>query len=166
MLKVLCVFGTRPEAVKMAPVVAELKRRSAQFQCIVCITAQHREMLDDVLDLFTITPDYDLDVMREAQSPAYVAAAVLTKLETVLKEERPDWILVQGDTTTTMAAALAAFYLRVRVGDILPRSLTYDVNVGVRFLSPGIAAQRTRPLVLSRIRARVFTVTVGVRFGF
>ncbi len=118
MLKVLCVFGTRPEAIKLAPVVAELKRRGDRFACTVCVTAQHREMLDDVLRLFAIAPDYDLDVMREAQSPAYVAAAVLTKLEAVLKEERPDWMLVQGDTTTTMAAALAAFYQRVRVGHV------------------------------------------------
>lgn len=118
MLKVLCVFGTRPEAIKLAPVISELKRRGDQFVCRVCVTAQHREMLDDVLRLFAIAPDYDLDVMREAQSPAYVAAAVLTKLEAVVKEERPDWILVQGDTTTTMAAALAAFYQRVRVGHV------------------------------------------------
>lgn len=118
MLKVLCVFGTRPEAVKMAPVVGELKRRRDQFRCTVCVTAQHREMLDDVLRLFAIAPDHDLDVMREAQSLGYVTAAVLTRLEAVLDEEKPDWVLVQGDTTTTMATALAAFYQRVRVGHV------------------------------------------------
>ena len=118
MLNLLCVFGTRPEAIKMAPVVGELKRWADRFRCKVCVTAQHRQMLDDVLHLFAITPDYDLDVMREAQSPGYVAAAVFTKLEAVLHKEKPDWVLVQGDTTTTMAAALAAFYQRVRVGHV------------------------------------------------
>lgn len=118
MLKVLSVFGTRPEAVKMAPVVAELKRRDDQFRCTVCVTAQHREMLDDVLRLFAITPDYDLDVMREAQSLGYVTAAVLTRLEAVFDRDKPDWVLVQGDTTTAMATSLAAFYQRMHVGHV------------------------------------------------
>lgn len=118
MLKVLSVFGTRPEAIKMAPVVAELRRRPGAVASRVCVTAQHREMLDDVLDLFGIRPDHDLEVMQEAQTPAYVAAAVLTGLEPVLEEEAPDWVLVQGDTTTTMAAAIAAFYRRIRVGHV------------------------------------------------
>jgi UDP-N-acetylglucosamine 2-epimerase (non-hydrolysing) len=118
LLKVLCVFGTRPETIKMAPVVAELSRRSEEFDCRVCVTAQHRGMLDDLLKLFAITPQHDLDVMRQAQTPSYVAAAVLTGLEAVLAQERPDWLLIQGDTTTAMAAALAAFHNRVRVGHI------------------------------------------------
>ena len=118
MQKVLCVFGTRPETIKMAPVVAELSRRPAEFDCRVCVTAQHRAMLDDLLQLFAIRPDHDLDVMREAQTPSYVAAAVLTGLEAVLEAENPDWLLIQGDTTTAMAAALAAFHRRVRVGHI------------------------------------------------
>lgn len=117
-LKVLCVFGTRPEAIKMAPVISALRRDPDRFLCRVCITAQHRELLDDVLRLFDIAPDHDLNVMRQAQSPAYVTAAVLTGLEAVLAEEQPDWILVQGDTSTTMAASLAAFYQRVKVGHV------------------------------------------------
>jgi len=117
-LKVLCVFGTRPEAIKMAPVIAELRRDADRFLCRVCVTHQHRELLDDVLRLFDIVPDHDLNVMRQAQSPAYVTAAVLTGLEAVLAEEQPHWILVQGDTSTTMAASLAAFYQRVKVGHV------------------------------------------------
>lgn len=117
-LIVICIFGTRPEAIKMAPVVAELRRRSDSFTPSVCVTAQHREMLDDVLDLFDIVADHDLDVMQDAQTPGYVAASVLKRLETILEAERPDWILVQGDTTTTMAAALSGFYNRVKVGHI------------------------------------------------
>lgn len=117
-VSVLAVFGTRPEAIKMAPVVAELRRRSDSFRPSVCVTAQHRQMLDDVLDLFDIVPDHDLDIMQDAQTPGYVAANVLMRLETILEAERPDWVLVQGDTTTTMAAALSGFYNRVKVGHI------------------------------------------------
>lgn len=102
----------------MAPLISELRTASRRFVCKVCITAQHRELLDDVLRLFDIVPDHDLDVMREAQSPAYVTAAVLTRLEAVLSEEQPHWVLVQGDTTTTMAASLAAFYQNVRIGHV------------------------------------------------
>ncbi|WP_322799226.1 non-hydrolyzing UDP-N-acetylglucosamine 2-epimerase [Thermoflexus sp.] len=116
-MKVLCVFGTRPEAIKMAPVVQELRRRP-EVECRVCVTAQHRQMLDQVLHLFNIVPDYDLNVMGENQSPTQVAAAVLARLEPVLRGERPDWVLVQGDTTTVAAASLAAFYARVKVGHV------------------------------------------------
>ena len=117
-LKVLSVFGTRPEAVKMAPVILELARRPHDLESRVCVTAQHRDMLDGVLSLFNICPDYDLDIMRPNQSLSYVTAAVLTQLEPILTEERPDWLLVQGDTTTALAAALAAFYQRIKVGHI------------------------------------------------
>jgi UDP-N-acetylglucosamine 2-epimerase (non-hydrolysing) len=117
-LKVLTVFGTRPEAIKMAPVVMELVRRSSQFISRVCVTAQHREMLDQVLDLFGITPDYDLNIMQNNQTPTQVAASVLAGMEPILEQERPDWVLVQGDTTTVAAAAWAAFYGRVRVGHV------------------------------------------------
>ncbi|MGH2819188.1 MAG: non-hydrolyzing UDP-N-acetylglucosamine 2-epimerase [Actinomycetota bacterium] len=117
-MKVLSVFGTRPEAIKMAPVVRELERHPAHIESRVCVTGQHRTMLDQVLDLFGITPDHDLDVMRDGQSPTQVAARVMASLEPILKVERPDWILVQGDTTTVTAAALAAFYARVRVGHV------------------------------------------------
>jgi UDP-N-acetylglucosamine 2-epimerase (non-hydrolysing) len=117
-LKVLTVFGTRPEAVKLGPVIRELARYPERITSRVCVTAQHRDMLDQVLHIYGIRPDYDLDVMQDNQTPTQVAAAVLTGLEPVLLEERPDWVLVQGDTTTVAAAALGAFYARVRVGHV------------------------------------------------
>ncbi len=116
-LKVLTIFGTRPEAVKMAPVVQQL-RATPGVEAVVCVTAQHRQMLDQVLHLFQLQPDYDLNVMRPGQSLAQVTSSVLQGLEPVLAEVRPDWVLVQGDTTTTMAASLAAFYHGVRVGHV------------------------------------------------
>jgi UDP-N-acetylglucosamine 2-epimerase (non-hydrolysing) len=119
MLKVLSIVGTRPEAIKMAPVVRELERRRAcGVISRVCATAQHREMLDQVLEAFRVVPDYDLDLMRGARTPAQVASAALARLEPVLEAERPDWVLVQGDTTTVMAATVAAFYAGVRVGHV------------------------------------------------
>jgi len=124
----LIIFGTRPEAIKMAPVIRELQNR-AKVQPInvkVCVTAQHREMLDQVLRLFGITPDYDLNIMEENQTPTQVASAVLTKLETILLKEKPDWVLVQGDTTTVAAASLAAFYAGVRVGHVEAGLRTHD----------------------------------------
>ncbi|MGH2523459.1 MAG: non-hydrolyzing UDP-N-acetylglucosamine 2-epimerase [Anaerolineales bacterium] len=126
MINVLSVFGTRPEAIKMAPVIKELERHPAVVRSRVCVTAQHREMLDQVLALFAIQPDYDLDVMRAGQSPARVAAAVLQGLEPILARERPDWLLVQGDTTTVMAAALAGFYAHLRVGHVEAGLRTHD----------------------------------------
>jgi UDP-N-acetylglucosamine 2-epimerase (non-hydrolysing) len=117
-MKILSVFGTRPEAIKMAPVVKELSKHPAQITSRVCVTAQHRQMLDQVLRLFNIVPEYDLDIMQEGQSPAQVAAAVLSKLEQILLDEQPDWVLVQGDTTTVAAASLAAFYAGTRVGHV------------------------------------------------
>lgn len=117
-LRVLCVFGTRPEAIKMAPVVRELARHPGEIASRVCVTAQHRELLDEVLELFAITPDYDLDVMRSDQSPTAVAAEVLRGLEPVLADERPDWVLVQGDTTTAAMGAIAAFYAGARVAHV------------------------------------------------
>src|SRR5262249_4475867 len=127
-LKVLVVFGTRPEAIKLAPVIRELRRRSAQgaVQPVVCVTGQHREMLDQVLGLFRITPDYDLGIMETDQTPAGAASAVLAGLEPVLARERPDWALVQGDTVTVAAAALAAYYGGVRVGHVEAGLRTYD----------------------------------------
>jgi len=117
-LKVLSVFGTRPEAIKMAPVVRELQKYPERVRSVVCVTAQHREMLDQVLSLFGITPDYDLNIMEDNQTPIQVASAVLYRLEPILQKERPDWVLVQGDTTTVAAASLAAFYAGVKVGHI------------------------------------------------
>jgi UDP-N-acetylglucosamine 2-epimerase (non-hydrolysing) len=115
-LKVLTVFGTRPEAVKLGPVIRELARNPVSSR--VCVTAQHRDMLDQVLGVFGVQPDYDLDVMQANQTPTQVAAKVLEHLEPVLQEVKPDWVLVQGDTTTVAAAALAAFYARARVGHV------------------------------------------------
>lgn len=117
-MKVLCVFGTRPEAIKMAPVVRELQKRAGRIVAKVCVTAQHRTMLDQVLELFEIQPDYDLQVMQENQSLSYITAQVLRELEQVLSVEQPDWVLVQGDTTTTMAASLAAYYQRMKIGHV------------------------------------------------
>ncbi|MET0625886.1 MAG: UDP-N-acetylglucosamine 2-epimerase (non-hydrolyzing) [Pyrinomonadaceae bacterium] len=126
MLRVLSIVGTRPEAVKMAPVIRELARRAGRVRSRVCATAQHREMLDQVLSVFRVVPDYDLDLMRGARTPAQVASATLARLEPVLERERPDWILVQGDTTTVMAAAVAAFYAGVRVGHVEAGLRTHD----------------------------------------
>lgn len=119
-MKILFVFGTRPEAIKMAPVIHELKRRSAEsdLRSVVCVTAQHRQMLDQVLDLFNLVPDYDLDLMQDDQSPSQVTASAIPRLDTVLALEKPDWVLVQGDTTTTMVAALCSFYRRIKVGHV------------------------------------------------
>jgi UDP-N-acetylglucosamine 2-epimerase (non-hydrolysing) len=116
-MRVLSVFGTRPEAIKMAPVIRELERHP-DVGSTVCVTGQHRELLDDVLDTFAIEPHHDLDVMRAGQSPSGVAAAVMRELEPVLAEVRPDWVLVQGDTTTAAVGALAAFYGGARVAHI------------------------------------------------
>jgi UDP-N-acetylglucosamine 2-epimerase (non-hydrolysing) len=116
-MKVLSVFGTRPEAVKMAPVVQEFARTPGVVS-LVCVTAQHRQMLDQVLNLFKITPDVDLDLMQPNQSLAEVTAAVFTFLDPVLADIKPDWVLVQGDTTTVMATSLLAYYHRIRVGHV------------------------------------------------
>jgi UDP-N-acetylglucosamine 2-epimerase len=124
--RVLTVFGTRPEAIKMAPIIRRLYDVPS-VECTVCVTAQHREMLDQVLDLFSIRPDYDLDVMRQAQDLTYVTSAVLKGLQTVYEEVRPDWVLVQGDTTTTFGAALAAFYAKVPIAHVEAGLRTWNV---------------------------------------
>ena len=116
-LKVLSIFGTRPEAVKMAPVVNRLSV-TADIESTVCVTAQHRQMLDQVLDLFAINPDFDLDLMRPDQSLADLTATVIQGLDTIVRDTQPDWVLVQGDTTTVMAAGLLAYYHHVRVGHV------------------------------------------------
>jgi UDP-N-acetylglucosamine 2-epimerase (non-hydrolysing) len=115
--KILIVFGTRPEAIKLCPVLLNL-RRSAYFQVRVCVTAQHRSMLDQVLAAFDVTPDYDLDLMQPRQTLAQINARILAALEPVIKAGQPDMLLVQGDTTTTLAGALAAFYQHVPVGHV------------------------------------------------
>ena len=116
-MRILSVFGTRPEAIKMAPVVRRLAAAPG-VRSLVCVTGQHRQMLDQVLELFAIHPDHDLDLMRAGQGLTYVTTSVLERIGAVLRAERPDRILVQGDTTTTMAASLAAFYERIPVGHV------------------------------------------------
>ncbi len=116
--KVLTIIGTRPEAIKLAPIVAELKRRSDCFVQKVCVTAQHREMLDQVLDLFGIKPDHDLDIMEPSQTLADLTSKAITGLDGVVRRELPDVILVQGDTTTAFCGALAAHYNKIRVGHV------------------------------------------------
>lgn len=117
-MKVLSVFGTRPEAIKMAPVIKELEKFPGTVESVVCVTAQHRQMLDQVLDLFAITPAYDLDIMQPGQDLFDITGNVLRGLKVVLEKERPDVVLVHGDTTTTMVASLAAYYCRIRVGHV------------------------------------------------
>lgn len=116
--KVLCVVGTRPEAVKMAPVIHEFRRHRARADVRLCVTGQHRDLLDQVLRLFEIVPDHDLDIMRPDQSLTEVTTAVMTRLDAVIAADRPDWLVVQGDTTTAMAAALAAFHRRVPIAHV------------------------------------------------
>ncbi|MGD0708610.1 MAG: UDP-N-acetylglucosamine 2-epimerase (non-hydrolyzing) [Anaerolineaceae bacterium] len=124
-LQVLSVFGTRPEAVKMAPVLQKLAATPG-VESHVCVTAQHREMLDQVLSLFGIQPEIDLNLMRPNQSLAALTASIFTHLDLVLEKVKPDWVLVQGDTTTVMAAALAAYYRRIRVGHVEAGLRTHD----------------------------------------
>lgn len=127
MIKVMTVFGTRPEAIKMAPVVLELQKHADQIQTIVAVTAQHRQMLDQVLDLFQITPDYDLDIMSQGQTLYDITTKSLMGLKDVLAKEKPDLVLVHGDTTTTLAGALASYYQQVPVGHVEAGLRTGDI---------------------------------------
>lgn len=127
MKKVLSIFGTRPEAIKMAPVVKELEKYSEMFDSRVCVTAQHRQMLDQVLNLFEIRPEYDLDIMKPGQSLTDVTCNVLQGLVPVLEEFQPDVVLLHGDTTTTMAASLAAYYQKIAVGHVEAGLRTGDI---------------------------------------
>ncbi len=123
--KIITIFGTRPEAIKMAPLVKELEKRE-EIESKVCVTAQHRQMLDQVLEYFNIKPDYDLNIMKSKQSLTGITNRVLEGLEEVFKEEKPDMILVHGDTTTTFAGALAAFYQQIKVGHVEAGLRTFD----------------------------------------
>ena len=127
MKKVMLVFGTRPEAIKMAPLVKEFQKNPEDFETIVCVTGQHREMLDQVLTIFDIKPDYDLNIMKQGQDLYDVTARVLTGMRDVLKECKPDVVLVHGDTTTSTAAALAAFYQQIPVGHVEAGLRTHNV---------------------------------------
>ena len=125
MIKVMSIFGTRPEAIKMAPLVKELESRK-EIKSIVCVTAQHRQMLDQVLDTFEIVPDYDLNIMKQGQTLSDITSRALKGLEDVIIESKPDIVLVHGDTTTTFAGALAAFYNQVAIGHVEAGLRTYD----------------------------------------
>ena len=124
-IKVMLVFGTRPEAIKMAPLAIELKKHE-EFETLVCVTAQHREMLDQVLQIFNLDPDYDLDIMKERQTLVGITCRVLEGLDDVFKKEKPDIVLVHGDTSTSFVAALAAFYNQISVGHVEAGLRTYD----------------------------------------
>ena len=125
-IRVMTVFGTRPEAIKMCPLVLELRSRP-EIECIVCLTAQHRQMLDSVMEIFGIEGDYDLDIMRDRQTITGITVRILDKLDELLEEEKPDLILVHGDTSTTFASALAAFYHKIPVGHVEAGLRTYDM---------------------------------------
>ena len=124
-IRIMSIFGTRPEAIKMAPLVKVLEQ-SEQIESLVCVTAQHREMLDQVLEIFEIVPDYDLDIMKDRQSITGITTRVLQGLEQVIQDAKPDIVLVHGDTTTTFAGALAAFYNKVKIGHVEAGLRTYN----------------------------------------
>lgn len=127
MKKIMLVFGTRPEAIKMCPLVKEFQKRAEEFETIVCVTGQHREMLDQVLKIFEVTPDIDLNIMKQGQDLTDVTVRILTGMRDVFKECRPDVVLVHGDTTTSTAAALAAFYAQIPVGHVEAGLRTHNI---------------------------------------
>ena len=155
MKKVMLVFGTRPEAIKMAPLVKEFQKQPKRVETVVCVTGQHREMLDQVLKLFEITPDYDLNIMKQGQDLYDVTARVLTGMRDVLKEVKPDVVLVHGDTTTSTAAALAAFYQQIPVGHVEAGLRTHNIyspwpEEMNRLLTGRLATYHFSPTPLSR----------------
>lgn len=155
MRKVLLVFGTRPEAIKMAPLVKELQKQKERIETVVCVTGQHREMLDQVLEIFDIKPDYDLNIMKRGQDLYDVTARVLTGMREVLKEIKPDIVLVHGDTTTSTAAALAAFYQQIPVGHVEAGLRTHNIyspwpEEMNRLLTGRLATYHFSPTPLSR----------------
>lgn len=155
MKKVMLVFGTRPEAIKMAPLVKEFQRRKDEFETIVCLTGQHREMLDQVMDIFNIQGDYDLNIMKQGQDLYDVTARVLVGMRDVLREVKPDVVLVHGDTTTSTAAALAAFYQQIPVGHVEAGLRTHNIyspwpEEMNRQLTGRIATYHFAPTSLSR----------------
>ena len=155
MKKIMLVFGTRPEAIKMAPLVKEFQKYPENFETIVCVTGQHREMLDQVLHLFEIQPDYDLNIMKQGQDLYDVTARVLVGMRDVLKEAQPDVVLVHGDTTTSTAAALAAFYQQIPVGHVEAGLRTHNIyspwpEEMNRLITSRIATYHFSPTQLSR----------------
>ena len=155
MKKIMLVFGTRPEAIKMAPLVKEFQKHPETFQTIVCVTGQHREMLDQVLHLFGIKPDYDLNIMKQGQDLYDVTSRVLLGMRDVLKEANPDVVLVHGDTTTSTASALAAFYQQIPVGHVEAGLRTHDIyspwpEEMNRLITGRIATYHFSPTALSK----------------
>ena len=155
MKKVMLVFGTRPEAIKMAPLVKEFQKQPERVETVVCVTGQHREMLDQVLSIFSIRPDYDLNIMKQGQDLYDVTARVLTGMRDVLKEVKPDVVLVHGDTTTSTAAALAAFYQQIPVGHVEAGLRTHNIyspwpEEMNRLLTGRLATYHFSPTPLSR----------------
>ena len=155
MKTVMLVFGTRPEAIKMAPLVKEFQKHTDTFKTVVCVTGQHRQMLDQVLQLFEITPDYDLNIMKQGQDLYDVTARVLVGMRDVLKEAQPDVVLVHGDTTTSTAAALAAFYQQIPVGHVEAGLRTHNIyspwpEEMNRQITGRIATYNFAPTALSR----------------
>lgn len=155
MKKIMLVFGTRPEAIKMAPLVKEFQKHPDTFQTIVCVTGQHREMLDQVLNIFDIRPDFDLNIMKQGQDLYDVTARVLTGMRDVLREAQPDIVLVHGDTTTSTAAALAAFYQQIPVGHVEAGLRTHNIlspwpEEMNRQITGRIASYHFAPTALSR----------------
>lgn len=155
MREIMLVFGTRPEAIKMAPLVKEFQKYSEEFKTIVCVTGQHREMLDQVLQIFDITPDYDLNIMKQGQDLYDVTARVLTGMRDVLKKVQPDVVLVHGDTTTSTASALAAFYQQIPVGHVEAGLRTHNIyspwpEEMNRLITGRIATYHFSPTPLSR----------------
>ena len=155
MKKVMLVFGTRPEAIKMAPLVKEFQKQPKRVETVVCVTGQHREMLDQVLKIFDIKPDYDLNIMKQGQDLYDVTARVLTGMRDVLKEVKPDVVLVHGDTTTSTVAALAAFYQQIPVGHVEAGLRTHNIyspwpEEMNRLLTGRLATYHFSPTPLSR----------------
>lgn len=171
MKKIMLVFGTRPEAIKMAPLIKEFQKHHDKFETVVCVTGQHREMLDQVLNIFEIRPDYDLNIMKKGQDLYDVTARVLTGMRDVLKEVHPDVVLVHGDTTTSTAAALAAFYQQIPVGHVEAGLRTHNIyspwpEEMNRQITGCIATYHFAPTLLSRqnllvegVKQDVITVT-------
>jgi UDP-N-acetylglucosamine 2-epimerase (non-hydrolysing) len=151
--KILFIFGTRPEAIKLAPLVRHFRERPAEIEARVCVTAQHRQMLDQVLGVFEIAPDYDLNAMTPGQTLSQSTGRILMQLEPVLREDRPDMILVQGDTTTTLCGALAGFYANVPVGHVEAGLRTGDMRQPF--------PEEMNRVVVSRLTAVHFAATAG-----
>ena len=170
MKKIMLVFGTRPEAIKMAPLVKEFQKHPESFETVVCVTGQHREMLDQVLEIFDITPDYDLNIMKQGQDLYDVTSRVLTGMRDILKESMPDVVLVHGDTTTSTSASLASFYQQIPVGHVEAGLRTHNIyspwpEEMNRQLTGRIATYHFAPTPLSRenlLRENVTETSISV----